>query len=294
MSEILDPIPLDQVAKNRLAREEKYRERQKATLAKKFETGISIMTAPEDNNGKRRILKDKFIEVLTYDIDGILNDDRYTADEADRIRKSLSRSSAAPGLAVTMTCPGAEKCPFDERCPFAREKKEPTGKPCPQEHILFTEILMRYMESLEVDPTNMMELAYLNELAETEILIMRANKALSRLENVELVQETTQLIQGQRVDVLQVSPHIEARDRLVKRRERIIKLMVGDRQERYKMQAALKKKDTSDESVDQSKKANRILNAQLTEQMDKAESDLTKESEDSVIRPEEIMFEDEE
>lgn len=249
-------------------------------LAKRFEEGVSIINAPKDEDGKRKITKERFLEVLTYDLEGINDDADYTPAEIDYIKKYISKASAGTGASLALTCNGQEGCPFAHRCPWAQINKEPRGKACPLETILFTEFLVRYIEELKVDPTNMMELAYCNELAETEILIMRANKSLAKPENAEMVfmQESISK-SGDVVSQATVSPYLEARDRLVKRRERIIKLMVGDRQEKYKEAAALRVKNTGDETVKQSKQRALIMEAQLNKiQSLDASSENTKES----------------
>lgn len=275
-----ETISLEKVQANR-----KARERKSQALARRFEEGVSIISAPKDEDGKRRIAKERFLEVLTYDVDGINDDTGYTPEEIEYIRRYISKAATGTGSAIALTCPGRAACPFSHRCPFAQLKKEPRDKPCPLESALFTEFLIRYIEELQVDPTNMMELAYCNELAETDILIMRANKALAKPENSEMVyiQETVAK-SGEIAQQMSVSPYLEAREKLVKRRERIIKLMVGDRQERYKKAAALKLKDNTDESVLQSKQRAMVYDAQIESERGKAE----KASED-ITTPDDLL-----
>ena len=262
-----ETISLEKVQANRRARERKSQ-----ALARRFEEGVSIITAPKDEEGKRRIAKERFFEVLTYDVDGINDDTGYTPEEVEYIRKYISKVATGTGVVLALTCPGGAACPFAHRCPFYQLHKEPKGKPCPLESALFTEFLIRYIEELQVDPTNMMELAYCNELAETDILIMRANKALAKPENSEMVyiQETVTK-SGEIAQQMSVSPYLEAREKLVKRRERIIKLMVGDRQERYKKASALRLKDETDESILQSKQRAMIYDAQIENERGKVE-----------------------
>jgi hypothetical protein len=186
-------------------------------------------------------------------------------------------------------CTGGDTCPFASKCPWVTIKHEPRGKPCPIETVLFTEFLVRYMEELGVDPSNMMELSYCNELAETEILLIRLNKMFSQADNAKLVyMQPVMSKSGEVMDQMVVSPLLEARDRLVKRRERIIKLMVGDRQEKYKEASARKIKDNNDISVQQAKKRAMIIEAQIAKEI--TEKD---QVEEDVLTPDDIFKEDE-
>lgn len=268
--------------KTQLRVEEERRKQRSLAVAKKFEEGISILTAPEDQEGKKRIPREKFLESLTYDPEEIMTEDGYTQDEITKIKKSLSKMASAPGILVGRECPGRDQCNFRNKCEWARAEKEPVGKSCPVEQFLFTEFLIRYMNDLQVDPTNAGEMAYINELAEIEILLMRANNALSKPDNVDLVIDTIQSVAGQLVTVKEVSPHLVAKTDLSKRRERILKLMVGDRQEKYKAQAALKIKDKEDPTIKQAKKASQIIEAKLKQEIKESE-------EKDILTPEDII-----
>lgn len=107
-----------------------------------------------------------------------------------------------------------------------------------------------YMEEFDVDPNNATEVAYVNELAELQILEMRVNMNLAKASNAELVTEQTIGVDRDGDPILQqhISPFMELKEKLSNRRSKIIKLMVGDRQEKYKKEAALKLKLEDDPS----------------------------------------------
>jgi hypothetical protein len=262
----------------------------KGTLAlvKKFQDGISILDNPEDADGRRRIRKEKFLEVLSYDLDGTGKDEGYTKEEIDYIQKYISQASIGSGSLMALVCKGKEECPYAQKCPLAQIDKAPSGKPCPVENILFREFLVRYMEDLQVDPSNMGELAYCRELSETEILLMRVNKQLGKSENSDMTSIQQSITKGG--DVIEnqiVSPLLDVRERLVKRRERILKLMVGDRQEKYKEAAARKVKDGGDITVLQSKKRALILDMQMKRELAKPDT------EDKPLTPDDLLRDDE-
>ena len=86
---------------------------------------------------------------------------------------------------------------------------------------------------------------------EIEVLQIRLNLALARPENAELVIDQTVGIGREGTPIIQkmISPFLEQKQTLTKRKSQIVKLMVGDRQEKYKKQAALKEKDETDPSM---------------------------------------------
>jgi hypothetical protein len=124
---------------------------------------------------------------------------------------------------------------------------------CLLEVQLIKEWIVRYFDEYSVDPNNFTEVGYISELAEIEILMMRINMNLSLPENSELVIDQVVAVGQDGTPILQknLSPFMELRDRLVARKSRVIKLMVGDRQEKYKKEAALKMKMDEDPSSQQ-------------------------------------------
>jgi hypothetical protein len=127
---------------------------------------------------------------------------------------------------------------------------------------------VRYFEEYDVDPSNFTEVGYINELAEIEILLMRLNMNLAKVENAELIIDQTIGISHDGSPIVQkaLSPFMEQKDRLQSRRSKIIKLMVGDRQEKYKKEAALKIKLDTDPSSQMAQMRTKLEG--LTRQLD--------------------------
>lgn len=146
-------------------------------------------------------------------------------------------------------------------CPLAAIGKEPLARQCLLEVQLLKQFVITYFEEYDIDPNNFTEVAYINELAEIEILLMRLNMNLSKPENAELVIDQVVGIANDRETPLlvkQISPFMELKDKLQNRRSKIIKLMVGDRQEQYKKEAALKVKIDKDPSSKQAEMRSRL------------------------------------
>jgi hypothetical protein len=179
-----------------------------------------------------------------------------TEIEEANLVKILKKMSTGAATFSPMRCAGAA-CPFAQDCPLVQMKsltphgKAPVGKSCILEETMMKESIMNYLTEYEVDPNNFTELGICTELAEIEILQWRLTMSLRRPENAQLVIEQAIGIDRQSGDAivqLQVSPLFEQKQKLATRKSKLIKLMVGDRQEKYKKEAALKQKVDNDPS----------------------------------------------
>jgi hypothetical protein len=150
---------------------------------------------------------------------------------------------------IPLYCSG-KQCPFAHCCPLVEINKAPLGRQCILEVQLLKEWTLRYFEEYDVDPTNFTEIGYINELAEIEILQNRLNMNLAKPQHAELVIDQVAHISHDGTPILQkqLSPFMEQKEKLYNRRSKVVKLMVGDRQERYKKEAALKVKVDQDPS----------------------------------------------
>tara|TARA_Y100000310_G_scaffold184303_1_gene184436 strand:+ start:1154 stop:2008 length:855 start_codon:yes stop_codon:yes gene_type:complete len=195
-----------------------------------------------------KLTKSNYFRFLQHDLDNY-EDIELDAKEAKKIHTHLSKLSTGSTAMVPIYCAGS-KCPFAQRCPLVEINKAPVGRQCIIEVQLLREWTLRYFEEYEVDPNNFTEIGYINELAEIEILLNRLNMNLAKPENAELVIDQVAHISHDGTPILQkqLSPFMEQKERLQNRRSKVIKLMVGDRQERYKKESALKVKVDQDPS----------------------------------------------
>ena len=202
-------------------------------------------------SGKER--KTKFFEILSWDIDDYSDLGSFTPEEARRIHNHISKLQTGATAMVPLYC-GGDLCPFKTKCPFWQMGKAPVQRQCLLEVSMLKHWIYQYMEEYDVDPENFTELGYCNELAEIEIYLWRINNNLAKPENAELVVEQAVGVDKSGVAIMQqqVSPFMEMKEKLQNRRSRIIKLMVGDRQEKYKKESALKMRGDKDPSTRQS------------------------------------------
>ena len=197
---------------------------------------------------KGKLTRTDFFRFIGHNLDDY-EEMELSPTEARKIHSHLQKLSTGSTAMIPMYC-GGKICPFAARCPLQQMDKAPIGKQCLIEVQLMKEWIIRYFDEYDVDPNNFTDIGYINELAEIEILQMRLNMNIAKAENAELITDQVAGFSHEGVPILQkqLSPFMELKDRLSSRRSKIIKLMVGDRQEKYKKEAALKVKLDSDPS----------------------------------------------
>lgn len=203
-------------------------------------------------------------------------------------------------------------CPFKESCPFIRadrarvkagvggKKLTPVGLQCLVEVELLSKWTFFYIDEYEIDETSFTEVQMVRELAEIELMLWRLNNNLAKPENAELVQEVNVGIdkEGNALTRQEVNAFITAKETLNNRKSKIVKLMVGDRQEKYKREAALKLKNDGDPSTTAATLRNQM--DLLVRQTQKLNLDLKQiegkvidvEVEDKPLTPEDLIDDD--
>ena len=192
----------------------------------------------------------------------------YTAEEKVNIERHLRKLSTGSAAMIPLFCAGPA-CPFASRCVYQQMNKAPIGKACLVESQLLQHWIITYMEEYQVNPDSFTEVGYCNELSEIEVMLYRLNQLLSRPENADGTINQTVGISNDGTPIVQkvISPWMEQKEKLLTRRQRVIKLMVGDRQEKYKKEAALKVREVKDPSSKQ---------ADLRRQIELLQRNLTK------------------
>ena len=210
--------------------------------------------------------KTKFFDFLSISLDDY-SDIAYTREEAMAVRRHLMHLSTGATAAVPMICGGEAICFCAEKCPFVKltiTKKEldptaksliPVGRACLVEQNLLHEWTRLYIQEFEIEEKNFTEFQMARELAEIELLLWRINNNLSKVENAELIEESTVGIdrQGNILTRKEPSALMNIKNQLWNRKSKLHKLMVGDRQEKYKRDAALKKRPDDDPSISSAK-----------------------------------------
>jgi hypothetical protein len=245
-------------------------------------TGVTL-------SGKEK--KTRFFQYLDYDLDNY-SDISFTLEEALRIHNHISKLQTGATAMVPLFCGGEERCPFKERCPFLLMGKiPPVGRQCLIELQLLKHWQYTYMEEYDVDPENFTEIHYCEELAEIEIYLLRINHNLAKPENAALIVDQPVGVDsdGNPITQQQLSPLMELKEKLQNRMSRVVKLMVGDRQEKYKKEAALKQKQDEDPSQKQANIRRRIES--LSRELEKKEDHFlpAAKEEPQILTPDELI-----
>lgn len=173
----------------------------------------------------------------------------YTEEELAKVRKRLTNLRTGSTAALPLTCHG-QACPFSQQCIFFELDKHQLNKPCLIEINLLNEWRSLYVDEYDIDPTKLSQITLINELAEIELMLWRLNNNLAKAEHADLtvVNDIGMDTEGNVLSRREVSSFFEARERLLNRKSRVIRSMVGDRENKYKERAALKQADSGDPS----------------------------------------------
>ena len=100
-------------------------------------------------------------------------------EKLQRINKAIGQVTTGIWAAFPLVCSGPG-CPYSSRCPLLLEDVPPLGMDCPIEQYNLNISLSRYMDTLDIDPDNKVELDGALNLAMCDIMMMRVRNAMSK------------------------------------------------------------------------------------------------------------------
>lgn len=234
-------VPVDEI-ENLPAREDARTEHVREKVTAITLRGIAL-------TDKGTVVKSKFFNILNQSIDDY-SDIQFTLSEARKYKAMVMNYSTGSCASTPVLCTG-EHCPWADRCPLYTMGKAPLGRQCLIELNIIKNAQLSYLNEYDVDPYNYTEWTMINELADIEVYLWRINQNLARNADLAsgIVEQTTGVTpQGHEIKRKEISAFFELQDKLLNRKRRIVKMLVGDRQEKYKRQAALKTIDERDPS----------------------------------------------
>jgi hypothetical protein len=133
---------------------------------------------------------------------------------------------------IPMSCTSS-KCPFASTCPLEKEKIAPINMPCPIELSIVRNFMADYIDQLDVDPGNLVELSMIRDLVDQEVQYIRKTKLLSK---ESFIQENIVGLDSDGDPVLRKELHlaVELEDRLHKRRQQLFKQLLATREAKAK------------------------------------------------------------
>jgi hypothetical protein len=155
----------------------------------------------------------------------------------DKKKRSMERTSAykiktGAFTSIPMICQN-HKCPFKGTCEYYKEDSAPEGDPCPYEMAMLRTFMADYMEQLDVDPDNWVEVSQIRDLVDQEIQMIRKSKYLAK---DNFIQENIIGIDSDGDPVIKKEMHlgIEWEDKLLRRKAQMLKQILGTRESKMK------------------------------------------------------------
>lgn len=194
------------------------------------QSGLILMSEIEKVNDKQNFMKE--FGSLRPDL---FFPESWTQDDKDKaielVRPQKTRNSMFSS--IPMNCE-AERCIFASTCPLLKENLAPRNNPCPIEMSMVSQFTGEYMEQLDVNPNNLVEVSMVRDLVDQEIQYMRKTKLLAK---EHFIQENVIGVDQDGQPILKKELHlaVELEDKLHKRRKDLRNQLLATREAKAKV-----------------------------------------------------------
>jgi hypothetical protein len=160
----------------------------------------------------------------------------FSDEEKEKVIQLVrpQRTKTSMFSSIPMTCE-AVKCVFASTCPLMKENLAPKGSPCPIEMSIVSQFTYEYMEQLDVNPENLVEVSMVRDLVDQEVQYIRKTKLLAKehfiQENIIGIDSNT----GQPILKKELHLAVELEDRLHKRRKDLRNQLLATREAKAKI-----------------------------------------------------------
>ena len=177
--------------------------------------------------------------------------DRLPKERREKIFKSVSHTMSGSHAVAPITCLGASKCPFIAKCPIPTivngvrdlgpDSLYPIGQECILEKFFIQQKVIEYIQYLNIDPMNPIEMSIANELALLDLYKNRALMILSTGDNKGDGRDfmKTDIVgfseQGSEASISKIHPITDMIAALERRRDRWITQLVESRKAKQEM-----------------------------------------------------------
>lgn len=173
---------------------------------------------------------------------------RLQPEKRQRITNSLNSMKHGLHAVAPLTCQGPARCPFINHCPipsveqkqaknYGPDQDYPMMMPCVLETMYQRQKILEYVQHLQVDPDNPVELAVVNELA---IIDLHKNRALMIMSEGDRDGDGRDFLrqdegwveagdEAHKVHTTSLHPTFEVLDKLERRRERLLERLMETR-----------------------------------------------------------------
>lgn len=194
------------------------------------QSGLILMSNIEKSENKNSFMKQ--FESLRPDLffpESWTQEDKDKAIELVRPQKTRNAMFSS----IPMNCE-AEKCIFASTCPLMKERLAPRGNPCPIEMAMVSQFTGEYLEQLDVNPNNLVEVSMVRDLVDQEVQYMRKTKLLAK---EHFIQENVIGVDQDGQPILKKELHlaVELEDKLHKRRKDLRNQLLATREAKAKV-----------------------------------------------------------
>lgn len=180
--------------------------------------------------------KDNFLKEFESLRPDLFLPETFSDEEKEKVVELVrpQRTKTSMFSSIPMTCE-ASKCVFASTCPLMKENLAPKGNPCPIEMSIVSQFTYDYMDQLDVNPENLVEVSMVRDLVDQEVQYIRKTKLLAKehfiQENVIGIDSNT----GEPILKKELHLAVELEDRLHKRRKDLRNQLLATREAKAKI-----------------------------------------------------------
>lgn len=197
--------------------------------------------------------RDQYIQALTTAYADTYGE--YLSRVPEKVKERIQRKAGAMkhGLSTfaAINCLGPKRCPFFHACPIPEKRSSPgpdsdypIGGPCVLEVEYLAQQVIGYLEQLEVQPDNPVEMSLVQELSLVDLLKNRAVLVLSGGDNTgggrnllsleEIITGWDSEGNARTTQSVKIHPAMEILDKLEKRRTKIHEMFAATRERKLR------------------------------------------------------------
>ena len=200
------------------------------TMVSMQQSGLILMSNIEKANNKNGFMKE--FESLRPDL---FFPDHWNEEQVNKAIELVrpQKTRTAMFSSIPMNCE-AEKCVYASTCPLLKENVAPKNNPCPIEMSMVSQFTTEYLDQLDVNPNNLVEVSMVRDLVDQEVQYMRKTKLLAK---EHFIQENVIGIDQDGQPILKKELHlaVELEDKLHKRRKDLRNQLLATREAKAKV-----------------------------------------------------------
>ena len=194
------------------------------------QSGLILMSNIEKANNKNGFMKE--FESLRPDL---FFPDHWNEEQVNKAIELVrpQKTRTAMFSSIPMNCE-AERCVYASTCPLLKENVAPKNNPCPIEMSMVSQFTAEYLEQLDVNPNNLVEVSMVRDLVDQEVQYIRKTKLLAK---EHFIQENVIGVDQDGQPILKKELHlaVELEDKLHKRRKDLRNQLLATREAKAKV-----------------------------------------------------------